>query len=302
MKIVIVVLNWNGAAYIGRCLDSLTKLKLPGHHHEVIIIDNASTDDSLSLLGYSYSQFKVIESGKNLGYAAGNNVGLQYALDSHADWVWVVNPDIRVSPDSLSRLLSATNAKTGILGSKSYFEQGFEFHKDRYVPKDLGRVIWYAGGKMDWANVDSIHVGVNQVDHGQFDLGGPTEFITGASMFLSVPMLRQIGLFDTNYFLYYEENDLCQRAIKAGWQLLYVPQSTVWHANAQAAGIGSNLQDYFLTRNKLHFGLRWAPFRTKLSLVRHSIFNILLKGRPWQKRGVLDFYLSHLGPGSYPIK
>lgn len=301
MKVAIIVLNWNGADYITNCLDSLVRLKMDKHSIEIVVIDNASTDSSVELVTSKYPKIKLIETGQNLGYASGNNIGLQHAIDTHADWVWIVNPDIRVSPDSLSSLLSATNSTTGILGSKSYFEKGFEFHKDRYAPKDLGKVIWYAGGKMDWANVDSLHIGVNQVDHGQYDQASPTEFVTGASMLINCRMLETIGLFDPKYFLYYEENDLCQRAIRAGWQLVYVPQSVVWHANAQATGIGSNLQDYFLTRNKLLFGLRWAPFRSKLAVIRQSL-NLLFTGRPWQKRGVIDFYLARMGPGSYPIK
>ncbi len=301
MKVTIVVLNWNGAGYIEKCLTSLTKLTKSDNVVEIVVIDNNSSDDSVNIITQKHPKFTLLKTGKNLGYAAGNNIGLAYALKHSADWVWVVNPDIRVSPTSLSCLMSAASAKIGILGSKSYFEPGFEFHKDRYSRTDLGKVIWYAGGKMDWANVDSLHIGVNEVDHDQYDRPSPTEFVTGASMLLNCRMLKAIGLFDPKYFLYYEENDLCQRALRAGWQLWYVPKSIVWHANAQATGIGSNLQDYFLTRNKLLFCLRWAPLRSKLAVIRQSL-NLLFTGRPWQKRGVLDFYLARMGPGSYLIK
>jgi GT2 family glycosyltransferase len=153
---------------------------------------------------------------------------------------------------------------------------------------------------MDWDNVESIHIGVNEVDMGQYDNPGPTEFVTGASMLLNAQMLREVGVFDERFFLYYEENDLCRRALKSGWKLFYQPKSVVWHANAQAAGIGSPLQDYFITRNKLLFASIWASWRTKFALFRQAV-RLLITGRKWQKLGVKDFFLARFGPGTYPI-
>jgi GT2 family glycosyltransferase len=262
------------------------------------VVDNFSTDGSAEYISTHYPKICLVRNSTNLGYAGGNNVGIRIALDWGADWVWIVNPDVRVSPDSLANLLAAVRPSVGILGSKSYFEKGFEFHKQRYQKSQLGKVIWFAGGSIDWKNVESKHLGVDQVDQGQFDTPGPTEFITGASMLLSGQMLKNIGVFDEKYFLYFEEVDLCQRAHKANWQLLYVPDSIVWHANALSSGSGSALHDYYLIRNKLLFGFRWAPFKTKLALIKFSLQTIL-NGRPWQRRGVLDFYLCHLGQGSF---
>ncbi|KKU58466.1 MAG: Glycosyl transferase family 2, partial [Candidatus Amesbacteria bacterium GW2011_GWA2_47_11b] len=111
-------------------------------------------------------------------------------------------------------------------------------------------------------------------------------------------VLEQIGLIDPKYFLYYEETDLCVRASRAGWKLYYVPESIVWHRVGQASGIGSPLADYYTTRNRLLFGLRWAPPRTKLALFRQSLQH-LVSGRPWQRKGVVDFYLGRFGRGSY---
>ena len=79
---------------------------------------------------------------------------------------------------------------------------------------------------------------------------------------------------------------------------MYIPESIAWHANAQATGIGSDLQDYYITRNRLYFGLRHAPLYTKLLLLKQSI-RLYFYGRPWQKRAVLDFYTGKLGAGSY---
>ncbi|KKU38275.1 MAG: hypothetical protein UX52_C0008G0016 [Candidatus Amesbacteria bacterium GW2011_GWA1_46_35] len=272
MKVTIIVLNWNGEKYIISCLQSLRRLAVRPHRIEVIVVDNTSTDHSVGLIKKKFPQLLLIQAGQNLGYAGGNNIGLQYALDQGSDFAWIVNPDVQVHPQSLLALLEAasTHPDGGIFGSKCYFAKGYEFHKDRYTPSQLGQVIWYAGGKIDWANLITQHIGIDEVDIGQYNQTRETDTVTGTSFFIRRQVLEQIGLIDPKYFLYYEETDLCVRA----------------------------LADYYTTRNRLLFGLRWALWRTKLALFRESL-RLLFSSRPWQKRGVVDFYLGRFGRGSY---
>ena len=300
MKIVIVVLNWNGGKFISKCLDSLKRLEVGNNDVEVVIVDNASADNSVAMIKKQYPQFHLINNSKNLGYAEGNNVGIRLALGRGADWIWVVNPDIEVRPDSLKKLIefASGHPKAGILGSKVYFAPGFEFHKKRYKKADLGKVIWYAGGRVDWDNIQSVHWGMDEVDSGKYDTATKVGFVTGASMLLRNEMLGEVGLLDSDYFLYFEENDLCQKAVRFGWELWYVPQSIVWHANAQSTVTGSNLVDYYTTRNRMLFGMRWAPLKSKLALLRESL-QLVFRGRLWQKRGIADFYLGRFGKGSH---
>lgn len=295
MKVAIVVLSWNSKKYIGECLDSLKKTKT-----EIILVDGGSTDGSQKYLKTHYPEFKLIEANKNLGYAGGNNVGLRRALEQNTDFVWIVNPDIVVDQNSLQEALKVMTKddKIAVVGSKVYFAAGFEFHKERYREKDQGKVIWYAGGENDWNNVHAKHWGINKVDKGQFEKETEVEFVTGASMLVRAEALREVGIIDEKYFLYYEENDLCQRIKKAGYKIRYAPKSIVWHRVGQATGIGSSLADYYIARNRLLFGMRWAPWRTKFALVRESV-KLLFIGRTWQKRGVVDFYLGRWGLGSY---
>jgi len=298
MKVFIIVLCWNAKAYISKCLNSLQKLK---EKPEIIVVDNASTDDSVPFLRKNYPKLKILKNEKNLGYAEGNNVGIKYALDHGADFVWIVNPDVTVAPDSLTAFLKAVEKypRAGIFTPKIYFAPGYEFHQERYSKKEQGKVIWSAGGLMDWANLIGSHRGVDEVDIGQYNSDSLTEFATGATIFIRRKILDQIGLIDPKYFLYYEENDFCQRAKNGGWLVMYVADALAWHSNARATGIGSPLQDYYISRNRMLFGLRWAPLRTKLALIRNSLFDILIHGRPWQRRGILDFYLMRFGQGSY---
>lgn len=298
MKVAIVVLSFNSRKYIAKCINSLQRLKTSAQT-ETIIVDAGSSDGSLEFLREEFPSVTLISNPKNLGYAGGNNLGLRYAIDHGADYVWIVNPDVVVADNALEQALQGfADPMVGVVGSKVYFAKGFEFHKDRYSSKDFGRVIWYAGGHYDWQNVATVHHGINEVDHGQFDETSEVEFATGASLLINSAVLRQAGLIDEKYFLYYEENDLCQRIRRLGWKIRYVPDSVVWHQVGQAAGIGSELADYYTTRNQLLFGMRWAPWRAKLALIRQSL-RLIFSGRPWQKRGVVDFYLGKFGIGSY---
>ncbi|KKQ34533.1 MAG: putative glycosyltransferase [Microgenomates group bacterium GW2011_GWA2_37_6] len=163
----------------------------------------------------------------------------------------------------------------------------------------MGKVIWYAGGAIDWENVIGNHKGLDEVDKGQFDEDGETKMATGCCFLVKKEVLEKVGLYDDRYFLYFEDADFSERVKKAGFKIFYAPKSIIWHKNAQSSGgSGSSLQDYFTTRNRLIFGYTYAPMRTKIALFRQSL-NLILKGRPWQRRGIIDFYLGRLGKGSY---
>ncbi|MEM4230386.1 MAG: glycosyltransferase, partial [Candidatus Pacearchaeota archaeon] len=177
----------------------------------------------------------------------------------------------------------------------------FEFHKKRYKKEDLGKVIWFAGGKMDWQNVIGLHIGVDEIDKGQFEKISEIDFASGACMLIKSDVFKKIGKFDERYFLYYEDSDFCQRAKKTQYKIIYNPKAILWHKNAgSTGGSGSELQDYYLTRNRLLFGMKYAPYKSKLALLKESI-SLLAKGRKWQKRGVKDFYFGNFGKGSFSI-
>lgn len=295
MKVFIIILNFNGKDFIFQCLESVKKL-------ETIVVDNASTDGSVGLVEQRYKEVKILRNKNNLGFAEGNNVGIRYALKNGADYVLILNSDTIVEENLVVQLIKVANLdpKIGILGPKIYFAPGFEFHKERYKPKEKGRVIWYAGGKIDWNNVLASHRGVDEVDKGQYEKTEETDFASGCCLFVKREVFEKIGLFDPKYFLYLEDNDFCQRARKADFRVVYVPKAKMYHLNAGSSRVGGPLHDYYLTRNRLLFGMRYAPYRARLALFKESL-KLLIFGRKWQKVGIRDFYLRKFDKGSYLV-
>src|SRR5690606_14557979 len=128
----------------------------------------------------------------------------------------------------------------------------------------------------------------DEVDRGQYDTVEPTEFVTGCCVALRVKALEEIGLFDDRYFLYLEDLDLSQRLLKARWKLLYQPEARIWHKNAGYSGSGSSLHEYYFTRNRYLFGFRYAPWRTKLFLLKHLVIQWRQGGKV-TRQAIRDF-------------
>ena len=280
-KVFVIILNWNQWELTIECLRSIEQLstnKTSDVQLTIIVVDNGSTDDSVIKLKKFISDqgsfdCKLMENQENLGFVGGNNVGIRYALKNDASYVLILNNDVIVDSSLIVRTVELLQRDSGIglVSPKIYFAKGFEFHKDRYKENERGKVIWYAGGIIDWDNMYGTSRGVDEIDKGQYDKGRETDFATGACMFLTAKALRDIGVFDEKYYLYYEDTDLSQRMKNKGWKVWYEPKAIIWHKVAQSSGIGSDLNDYFTTRNRMLFGMRYAPLRTKLALAKESV-------------------------------
>ncbi len=304
-KVAVVILHYGSSKDTLECLESLSKVEVPWDTKvEVIVVDNGSEKKfQISNFKFQTGELKIIINKENLGFAQGNNVGIRYVLKNGADYVLILNNDTIVYRSLIKELLSVikSDENIGVVVPKIYFAKGFEFHKNRYKREELGHVLWYAGGEMDWKNVIGYHRGVDEIDKGQYGETQETEVATGCCMLVKKEVFEKIGLFDEKYFLYYEDSDFSMRTKKAGFKILYTPKSVIWHKNAgSAGGSGSKLQDYYITRNRLLFGMRYVPLRSKFALLRES-FLLVFGGRYWQKRAVLDYYLQRLRRGSYKI-
>jgi len=300
-KIAIIVLNWKQPKLTIETIASVLKIKHDSFDYEIILVDNGSPDDSIKIFNKEYKNnklVKILNTKSNLGYAGGNNFGIDYALKNNFDFLTLLNNDVLVDPNFLKELFKESD-NHDILGPKIYFAPGFEFHKDRYQKKDLGKVIWSIGGQMDWDNVYGSNIGIDQVDHGQFNkIINKVDFISGCCLMASRQVFEKNGKLDEKYFMYLEDVDFCQRAQKAGFKMACIPKSIIWHLNSGSTNGPGDLQNYFITRNRIYFAYKYAKTRTKFAIFRES-FKIFFSKSKWQKQAIIDVYTNKMNKGSW---
>lgn len=209
-KVFIIVLNYNGKDVIKACLSSIFKIDYPDY--EVVFVDNASDDGSLELAKSNFSKANFIRNSHNLGFSAGNNVGIRFALERMADYVLLINNDTEVERDFLSRLVDfgEKDPSVGIL-SPVIFE-------------GKTRKIWFSGGKIDW-----LRLKIRHEDDVKKQEAYETAFVTGCSMLVKASVFKKIGLFDEDFFLYWEDADFSLRSQRAGFKSQVVSSSWIYH-------------------------------------------------------------------------
>lgn len=290
--IYIVILNWNGASDTIMCLDSL--LELNSNKFKVVICDNGSSDDSLEkieswyrektysrqlnlpflkmnavesescILQENESGIYLIDIGRNIGYAAGNNVGINFSLiQDDMEYVWLLNNDTEVHPESLSELVHACTSQSeiGICGSR------LVYFSDREKLQGLG-------GVFNPVFCSSAHYKANEDATLLFDddeVSNNIDYVIGASMLISRNVLLEVGNLCEDYFLYYEEIDFCLRAKNKGFRVYCATKSIVYHKEGASTKKNRKgvLADYYWVRNRLLIAKKFYPkwyFTVYLSL------------------------------------
>jgi GT2 family glycosyltransferase len=256
----IVVLNWNGLSDTLACLESLQDVRYKPCR--VVVVDNGSTDGSVDALRTAQSRlkFEIIEAGRNFGYAGGNNLGIRYALDHEADFVFILNNDTTVDTMVLDELVKAAeeHPETGCFGPWVFY-----MHDPRR--------LWWAGAAWSTRALAFTCPGRGRLADDVSPERARADAIVGAALFFRASVPREIGLLDERFFLCNEEYDWCCRARRAGFQCLTVPTAHVWHkVSASFGGAASPLINYFDIRNKLLF--------TEKNASRLELLRLLLRG------------------------
>ena len=303
MSTFVVLLNWNGWRDTIECLESL--FELSGTGFSIVVCDNESSDGSLAKLS-SWAdaalsadavvcltkqqvldgarmapshKLALVANGGNLGFAGGNNVGVQLAMnDPDCKYVWLLNNDTTVAPDALSTLVARAEADPtiGLCGSTLVY-----FHNQQMVQAFGGAIYNRFTGRSRhigaFASLDAIPVDPVSTEQGM-------SYVVGASMLVSRAYIEQVGMMQEDYFLYYEEIDWCTRG-NGRFRLGYAPYSRVFHKEGASIGTtaagGSALSVYYLFRNRVRFTARFYP--GLLALVMGAcvwdIFKLLVKRR-----------------------
>ena len=270
----IVVLNWNGWHDTLACIASLQRLDYP--NYRIHVVDNGSSDDSVAVIRERFPGVEIIQTGSNLGFAGGNNVGVRRALEIGASYVLLLNNDTVVDAGLLTALVAGAERNAGAAafsGKIFFFDQ-----PDR---------IWYAGAAWDSEALCFAQIGEGERDAHQYEIERETAYACGCAFFVSAERLREIGLLDEDFFLYFEETDWCYRARKRGYPSVFLPEAKLWHkVSVSFGGERSPLALYFLTRNRLLWARRHAGFGTSARLyartaatLAHRFLSPLVDGR-----------------------
>jgi GT2 family glycosyltransferase len=293
-----IIVHYNTPEETLRCIASVLKIKARHFTHQILVIDNGSKENlELPAKLAAHPNVELVRSDSNLGFAGGNNLGIKHAISNYnSDFVILLNSDTTVDPSCFETLwdTARNHPEVGLVNPKIYFTAGREFHQKSYAPQEKGKVLWFAGASLDWADVVSFHRGVDEVDRGQFDHKGTTDFATGCCVLIRREVLESVGLLSEDLFLYWEDVEYSLRVKDHGYKLLFQPKAIVWHDNAGSGdGAGSDISLYYQTRNRLYLAFRnggWLAKRTAARLVWKY-----LRGNAVEQRAVIDALVGKMG-------
>jgi GT2 family glycosyltransferase len=252
VRVVAVVLNWNGGDDTPKALASLEGI-------ETICVDNGSTDGSDAEVERRFPGVELIRNGANLGFAGANNVGIRRALDRGADWVALVNNDAVVEPGFAAALERAAGARpdAGLLACKVLFEDG---ESVMYAGASFRAWLGYSGRRVGHGRPDVYHE-LRDVDRAD-----------GAAMAVSRTAAERVGLLDESLFAYVEDVDWSLRMRAAGFAVVFVPDAVVRHkGSASTGGAASTAGLYYSARNTIAVSERARPLPPGLRALRRGV-------------------------------
>ena len=299
----IIILNWNNWRDTLECLESIYQITYTDYN--VIIVDNNSQDQSLQkikdycngrikvqseffqyqtwnkpikLIEYTnqesekesnqkknlnpqYRKLFLIENDGNYGFAEGNNIGIRFALKNlKSDYILLLNNDTVVDPEFLNELIvtAESEEKIGFVGPKTY-----------YYDKS-NRIQAAGGGNIDFQRGESHEIGFNQEDNGSLDQLMELDYVGGVCLLVKASVIEEIGLMDTNYFMYWEDVDWCFNGREADYKSVYTFKSKIWHK--YGASSKNYFKTYYHNRNRLYFVRKHAS-----KTVYHKFLSYYLK-------------------------
>jgi GT2 family glycosyltransferase len=253
----IITVNYNQLDYTLQLLESLRHTRY--RNLEVIVVDNASKQNPDSVIRERYPEAKVIVSSENLGFAGGNNLGINAATGKY---LFFLNNDTEVDANTFDPLvrLFETIPDAGIASPKILYYNS-------------GETIQYVGcSNINPYTGRNKREGFKEKDSGQYDTLRETDLAHGAAMMVPRSVIDKAGLMPELFFLYYEELDWCETIKNNGYKIYVVPEAKIYHKESMSVGKNSTLKTYYLTRNRLLFMRRNTTGLTKVSWVLFFIF------------------------------
>lgn len=267
--VYVIVLNWNGGQRVVDCVRSV----LAGDYgnFRVVVVDNASSDDSARRLREEFPQIELILNDVNAGFAGGSNLGIQRALAAGADFVLLLNNDLVLDKRLVRELVTAASQRDiGLVVPKVYYQ-------------DSPQRIWSAGARQRRFPPRVTIVGFRKLDGPLYCKEREIDCAVGCAMLVRAEVFRAVGVLDTGYFMYHEDYDFSLRARRAGYRIVYAPKALAWHAVSGSTGENSARKWFLWARSLPRFYMknyRW-PVVSLATMALWVALRETLKGNAW---------------------
>jgi hypothetical protein len=275
-RVLALIVTYNGENYIEDCLKSLLQQTIS---IDILVVDNASEDRTRKIIDEYFTNVKLINVGYNSGFAHANNIGLKYAIDENYDYVLMINEDTIAEKTLVSELIKNANNNTATI--PKIFSDPFK------------KTIWYAAGNIDFKTCKASNV---QDEYRYTDQCLNVNFMTGCCMLLHTAIIKKVGFFDEDFFMYYEDTDLSLRMYENGINMIYVPSTSIWHRIQNRRF--RPYQMYYIMRNRLYWIIKHKGCFQKscFSIILSEIKRMVTKPNvyditfiQYQTKGIVDF-------------
>lgn len=264
-EVAVILVNWNSFEYTHQCIQSLKKCNQ--EIFDIIVVDNGSQDESKQMLAETHPEIILLSSKSNLGFAGGNNLGINYALNQSYHYLMLLNNDTFVEADFLDVLLKymEENLDVGVIQPKIYCNHNRS-------------LLWNGGSYFFKLICKPYTKGYFKKDNSENNYIKKVDWVTGCAFLTRTSIIKEVGLLEEKFFIYYEDVDLSFRVKSKGYQLIYHPQSKIYHIAGMAhkskkkgkEGFVSPTVHYLNQRNKIWFIKRYVKW---YSLIPTFIYN-----------------------------
>jgi GT2 family glycosyltransferase len=286
-SVAVVILNWNGRSFLEKFLPSVCRSTYG--NLQLVLADNASTDDSVAFVAEHYPQIRIIQNPRNDGFAGGYNDALQHV---QADIYVLLNQDVEVEPGWIEPVVALMQQDTKIAACQPKMRA--------YKDPDEFEYAGAAGGWMDILGYTFCRGRIlytTEKDNGQYDDVKDIFWATGAALFIRSACYHQVGGFDRDFFAHMEEVDLCWRLQRAGYRICYCPDSRVFHVGGGSLPQGNPRKLYLNFRNNLmmlwknlHSEDRWIVLVQRFFLDILAGVKSLVAGKPKDMAAIYRAY------------
>jgi GT2 family glycosyltransferase len=285
-RVLVITLNWRQPHTTIECVQALKAMAYP--NLQILVIDNGSGDGSTEIMRNHLPDITVLSQPENLGFAAGSNIGLRYAVENEFEYALLINNDAFPAPDMLEHLLAETTPEIALLSPKIYYEN------------EPSR-IWFANARQHPSTLDLRDTGRGQLDGSAWLNSRDVDYLLGTCLLVNLTTIAQLGFFDEQYFMYFEDLDWSMRLRQAGYRLRLVAPAHLYHRIATSSGgLDSPFRRYHLARSGVIFwrrharlGQPWVIALFRLGSALKTISRLLLNRQP----AVAFYYLRGLRDG-----